>query len=152
LNKWLASKPLQWTIALALGGFFVYASLAKIQEPRAFARVVYHYRLLGPSEKLPHALPNAFAVTLPWIEAITGLLIITGFWRREASILCALMLVMFLAAVGWALAHNIDIENCGCIDPNGKGRPAGIALILEDSAMLMAALLLARMSRPAAKA
>jgi uncharacterized membrane protein YphA (DoxX/SURF4 family) len=146
VTAWLRSKPLQWIVALALGGFFLYASYSKISDPRAFARIVYHYRLLGPSPSLPHVLPNTLAVTLPWIEALTGLLLITGLWRREASLLCAAMLVVFLFSVSWALLHNIDIENCGCIDVHGKGRAAGVGLLVSDTAMLIAALWLARVS------
>src|SRR5439155_413999 len=81
---------------------------------REFARIVYHYRLIGPSAALGFVPANTLAVTLPWIEALAGLLLIVGVWRREAALTAALLLVMFLAAVGWALAHGIDVENCGC--------------------------------------
>jgi uncharacterized membrane protein YkgB len=37
------------------------------------------------------------AVTLPWVELVAGLLLITGVWRREAALVVALMLVVFLA-------------------------------------------------------
>jgi uncharacterized membrane protein YphA (DoxX/SURF4 family) len=148
VTRWLSANVLQWVVALGLGAVFLYAAYPKIQEPREFARIVYHYRLLGPSASLPHALPNALAVTLPWIEAVTGLLLITGLWRREAAILTALLLVMFLVAVGWALFQGIDIENCGCFDVHGKGRAAGLGLLAGDTAMLVAALWLARVSRP----
>jgi uncharacterized membrane protein YphA (DoxX/SURF4 family) len=143
VNNRLRSAALQWALALVLGGIFLYASQSKIREPREFARIVYHYRLLGPSAALPHTVPNTLAVTLPWIEALTGVLLIVNVWRREAAILTALMLVVFIAAASYALAQGIDVENCGCFDVHGKGRGAGLTLIVEDLLMLGAAILLA---------
>lgn len=142
--KWLMSVPMQWLIALALGGAFLYAAYPKIREPREFARIVYHYRMLGPNQTIPPAVANSFAVTLPWIEALTGLLLIVGIWRREAALLSAALLVVFIVAVGVALARGIDIENCGCFTVHGEGRRAGLGLILGDTAMLVGALLLVR--------
>jgi uncharacterized membrane protein YphA (DoxX/SURF4 family) len=129
--------------ALVLGGLFLYAAKDKILYPREFARIVYHYRLIGPSQTLSPVVANVFAVMLPWIEAAAGLLLVVGVWRREAALLTALMLVMFLVAVGWAMAHGIDVEKCGCFSVTAEGRAAGWKLIAEDTAMLLAALWLA---------
>ena len=86
---------------------------------------------------------NALAVMLPWVEALTGLLLVVGLWRREAALTSALLLAMFLVAVGWALAHGIDVENCGCFSVSGEGRAAGLKLILQDVGLLAVALVLA---------
>lgn len=148
MTGWLSSKPVQWLIALVLGGVFLYAAVSKIAEPREFARIVYHYRLLGPSEHLPHLVPNLLAVTLPWIELLTGLLLVTGLWRREAALLTAAMLVAFLIAVTYALVMGIDVEKCGCFGSHGASRSLGAGLLAGDTAMLLAALWLARICRP----
>jgi len=66
-----------------------------------------------------------------------------GAWRREAALTAALLLVTFLAAVGWALAHGIDVENCGCFSVTGEGRSAGLKLILQDLGLLAIATCLA---------
>jgi uncharacterized membrane protein YphA (DoxX/SURF4 family) len=132
-----------WTlrlIAWVLGGLFLAAAYPKILEPREFARIVYHYRLIGPSQTLSPAIANTFAVVLPWVEAVVGLLLIAGLWRREAALVTALMLVMFLIAVGWALANGIDVEKCGCFSVSSESRGAGWKLIAGDTAMLLAAL------------
>jgi uncharacterized membrane protein YphA (DoxX/SURF4 family) len=134
---------LHWILGIALGAAFIYASIDKIEQPREFARIVYHYRLIGPSTALGFVPANTLAVTLPWIEALTGLLLIGGVWRREAALTAALLLVMFLVAVGWALAHGIDVENCGCFSVSGEGRAVGLKLILEDLGMLGVAFVLA---------
>jgi uncharacterized membrane protein YphA (DoxX/SURF4 family) len=92
-----------------LGGFFVYASLDKIWSPAAFARIVYQWQVVGPVPS------NLVAVTLPWVELLAGLLLLLGVWRREAALVVALLLVVFLAAAGSVMARGIDVENCGCV-------------------------------------
>ena len=146
--------------ALAVGLVFVYASHDKIWKragpdpktgevtalsgPAEFARVVYRYQIVGPSDRLPPVVPNVFAVTLPWIELVAGLLLILGVWRREAALLCAAMLVMFIVSVSSALWRGIDLKNCGCFSVSGEGRAAGLGLIVGDTALLAASLLAAR--------
>jgi uncharacterized membrane protein YphA (DoxX/SURF4 family) len=139
----LRHPALQWAVAIALGALFVYASLDKIASPQKFAKIVYHYGLVGPSTTLGYTPANLVAVVLPWLELLCGLLLITGVWRREAAALTALMLCVFIGAVGWALAQGIDIENCGCFSVSGEGRAAGVKLILGDLGLLLAALYLA---------
>ena len=80
---------------------------------------------------------------LPWIEVVVGLMLLTGFWRREAALVSAALLAVFVGAVASALLRGIDIENCGCFSVTGEGRAAGIKLILGDLAMLVGALVLA---------
>ena len=130
-------------LAIALGGVFVYASLDKIAHPDAFARIVYHYRLLGPSASTGPLPANVVAVTLPWVEILAGVALISGVWRREASLVAAVLLVAFLGAVTWALLHGTDIENCGCFTVTGAGRAAGVKLLLGDLVLLAAALFVA---------
>jgi len=140
----LLRRPVVATIlGMALGAVFVYASLDKIAQPAAFARIVYHYRLIGPNELVGPLPANVLAVTLPWVEMVAGLALIAGVWRCEAAGLSALLLVAFLGAVTWALLHGIDIENCGCFSVSGTGRSAGIKLILQDLGLLAMAVVVA---------
>jgi uncharacterized membrane protein YphA (DoxX/SURF4 family) len=138
---------LHWVLALGLGAVFVYASLDKIAHPAEFAKIVYHYRLLGPDIDTGPLAANLLAVTLPWIELVAGLLLITGIWRREAALASAGMLVVFVAALAWALFHGIDLANCGCFSvaagEEGAGRRLGIQLVVGDLGLLAAALVLA---------
>ena len=130
-------------LAIVVGAVFVYASWDKILAPADFARIVYHYRLIGPNAVFGPLLPNLLAVTLPWIELVTGLLLIAGAWRREAALCAAGMLTSFVVAVSWALMQGIDIENCGCFSVSGEGRQAGLTLLVTDLALLAAAALVA---------
>ncbi len=150
-------------VALVLGLVFVYASHDKIWKrtlpapsqstsasaaapvesgPAAFARVVYRYQVIGPNASLPPQVANVFAVTLPWIELLCGLLLIAGWWRREAALVCAVMLFAFVLAVASTLARGIDVENCGCFSLGPEGRHAGGLLIASDLALMAGALLL----------
>jgi uncharacterized membrane protein YphA (DoxX/SURF4 family) len=135
---------LERLLALALGCVFVYGSLDKIANPGDFARIVYHYQIVGPSAALPPLVPNLVAVTLPWIELVVGILLIVGLLRHEAAAIAAVLLLVFVAAVGSALWRGIDIENCGCFTVTGEGRKAGVRLIVADLALLAAAVTLTR--------
>ncbi len=121
----------------------MYASLDKIWNPAEFARIVYHYQLIGPSPALAPILPNLFAVVLPWIELIAGVCLIVGIWRREAAAVLAVLLVLFLAAVGHALYYGIDVGNCGCFTVSKEGRQFGTSLLITDVIMLALATYLA---------
>jgi uncharacterized membrane protein YphA (DoxX/SURF4 family) len=147
LNAFLRSPRLQLVLRLLLGAYFVYASLDKIADPAAFARVVYQWQVLGPVPS------NLLAVTLPWVEILAGGLLVLGVWRRESALVIAFLLVVFLIAAGSVLARGIDVLNCGCTslakaEPSGAWPPAftkgvGWYLVTRDLIMLGAALLLA---------
>ena len=146
----LRHPSLHWILGALLGAVFVYASLDKIANPREFARIVYHYRLIGPSATLGFVPANLLAATLPWIEVVAGALLIAGIWRREAAAVAGSLLVVFIVAVAWALGQGIDLESCGCFTVSGGGRGAGLWLIAGDIGLLAAAAVLTFV-RPAAR-
>jgi putative oxidoreductase len=146
---WLRHPAVHRAAGVLLGAVFLYASLDKIAQPAEFARIVYHYQVIGPSARLGYVPANLLAVALPWTEAVAGVLLIAGVWRREAAAVVGVLLVAFLAAVGSALLRGIDIENCGCFTVDGAGRRAGLWLMLGDAALLaVSALLAAAPARP----
>ena len=105
----LRSPRVHLLLRLVLGGFFVYASLDKIWDPAAFAKIVYQWQVVGP------VASNLAAVTLPWIELLAGLLLVAGVWKRESALVIALLLVVFIVSAGSVMARGIDVENCGCV-------------------------------------
>lgn len=143
----LRSARLQLVLRLVLGGFFVYASLDKIASPAAFARIVYQWQVAGPVPA------NLVAVTLPWVELLAGGLLLAGVWKREAALVIALLLVVFIGAAGSVLARGIDVENCGCTSlakteaaspwPPAWAKGVGWFLVTRNVALLGVALLLA---------
>lgn len=141
LTRGLARLPgwFLWLLALAVAATFVVASLDKIANPGDFAQSVYRYRLL------PLALLHPFALTLPWLELVAGLALLLPWLRRGAALLCALMSLMFIAALGLALARGLDI-NCGCFTAGG-GHGVDLGLIGRDILLLTACLPLLRRAR-----
>ena len=150
--KLLRHPAVHWLLAWIVGGVFVYASLSKIADPRAFAKIVYHYQVVGPNASFGFVPANLVAVALPWVELVAGVLLITGVWRREAAGVTAVLLAVFVAAVGSTMARGIDIQNCGCFALDASGRAAGWKLIAGDLALLAAALVVAVVPPRAAEA
>jgi len=122
------------TFRLILGGAFLYASLHKIIDPGAFAKQIYGYGIL-PGEWI-----NLSAMVLPWVEAVAGALLVIGAFTRGSSLLLALLLVVFLAAVGFHVARGKAFD-CGCFQPAEEGAESDpIELLFRDTALLVMAL------------
>jgi hypothetical protein len=145
LGAALRSPRLHLALRLLLGLVFVYASLDKIANPSGFARIVYQWQILGPVPA------NVLAVTLPWVELVSGLLLLIGVCRRDAALVLAVLLVVFLGAAASVLARGIDVENCGCTSiteaaagswPPAWTRGVGWFLITRNTLLLGAALVL----------
>ena len=111
-----------------LGVIFLYAAVTKILDPAGFAADISHYALL------PNFMVNATAVILPWIEAIVGLALISGFAADGATLFVALMLCLFLVALGQAFVRGLDI-NCGCFG-HSDAKENLIVPIARDTALL----------------
>ena len=73
-NKWLILA-----IRLILGITFIWASIDKIANPGGFALSIYNYRML------PHETINLMAIVMPWLELVTGILIIVGVFMRGSA-------------------------------------------------------------------
>ena len=135
-------------LRLALGGFFVYASLDKIADPATFARIVYQWQIAGPVPS------NLAAVILPWVEALAGVLLIAGLWKREAAAVIAVLLLVFIVAAGSVMARGIDVGNSGCFSTAKAEEPAwwtgvGWFLVSRNLVLLGAALVLIRVEQRA---
>jgi uncharacterized membrane protein YphA (DoxX/SURF4 family) len=99
-----------WFVSLlriGLGLVFIAASLDKIQNPQSFADNIANYRIM------PYQLINPVAVALPWVEFVTGSLLVMGVWVRANALILSGMLILFSLAILQALMRNLDIS-CGC--------------------------------------
>jgi uncharacterized membrane protein YphA (DoxX/SURF4 family) len=115
LSKALAHPWLTIRVQLALGIFFVAASLPKLVDPPSFAHMIYNYRIV------PGALVNLMALTMPWIELLSGLALILGIWKDAARTIIAALLLVFIVAISINLARNNAID-CGCFDVTAAGK------------------------------
>lgn len=89
----------------------------------------------------PYALANLVAITLPWVELLAGALLIAGIWKRASALTITAMMILFLGAIGWAVAHGYDIR-CGCFG-TVEARKVGFLALGEDFLLFLAAAWLA---------
>ena len=106
-TKFIFHPAVVTLLRVVLGLVFIVASLDKIQNPESFATNIANYRLL------PYQFINLAAIVLPWIEIITGSLLVMGLWVRATALLTCGMLVLFSIAISQALLRDLDIS-CGC--------------------------------------
>jgi uncharacterized membrane protein YphA (DoxX/SURF4 family) len=92
-------------LRLGLACIFIYAGFIKLLDPRAFAHAIAQYDLV------PEGLLPLVAVGLPALELLAGLGLI-GEVRGSLTII-AILLLIFLVILGYAVWHNLDID-CGC--------------------------------------
>jgi uncharacterized membrane protein YphA (DoxX/SURF4 family) len=92
-------------LRLGLAGIFIYAGCIKLLDPRAFAHAIAQYDLI------PETLLPLVAVGLPALELLAGLGLI--FEVRGSLAIIAVLLLIFLLVLGYAVWHNLDID-CGC--------------------------------------
>jgi len=134
--KWLTHPWLTVRVQIALGAIFVVAALPKIADPPSFAHMIYNYRII------PGALVNVMALTMPWIELLSGLALILGIWKDAARTIIAALLLVFIVAISINLARNNAID-CGCFDVTaaGKSHEERIAdmhfVVIRDLGMLL---------------
>jgi uncharacterized membrane protein YphA (DoxX/SURF4 family) len=122
---------------LVLGGLFLYAGVVKANDVVTFARDVANYQLL------PYAWNYLVAATIPYVEAVAGLLLIFNRKVRPAALLLALMTLVFMLALSTVVARGMDID-CGCFNP-GQGHTSAFVALLRDVGILLLALLTLRL-------
>ncbi|HZI66292.1 MAG TPA: MauE/DoxX family redox-associated membrane protein [Thermoanaerobaculia bacterium] len=138
LADWITHPWLTVRVQIALGAVFVAAALPKIADPPAFAHMIYNYRLL------PGGLVNALALVLPWVELLAGAALILGVWKKESAVTAAVLLLVFLVAIGINLARDHAVD-CGCFDVRSAGKsreellPEMKWVLLRDVGLLLLA-------------
>ena len=133
-GHWLTHPLTAFVLRIILGCVFIYASLDKIRHPELFAEAVYNYQLS------PEVAVNLVALWLPWLELLSGSLLVLGVWVRGSSLILSGLMVVFLTALGINLARGLDIH-CGCFTTQGSG-PMTILTLFRDSLFLVLALYL----------
>lgn len=111
LGRILSNPLLVAVLRVALGAVFIVASLDKIQNPEAFATTIANYRIM------PYTVINGIAIVLPWLEIVTGILLVLGIWIKAGTLIVWGLLLAFSIAISQALARGLDIS-CGCFTTN----------------------------------
>ena len=118
---------------IAIGLVFLAAALGKIGDLRTFALQVHNYRLA------PIWSENLLAMTLPWIEVLAGLALVSGVRSRAGAVIVFVLMLMFTLAVGAAWARGLDFE-CGCFGKASAAR-IGAAKFFENIGLTVLAML-----------
>ncbi len=140
MKKLFENKYITLAARIILGAVFMYASFDKMANPEAFANIIDNYHLL------PYQLVNALAIFLPWLEFITGLLLITGKWIKASLMIYNVLLVVFIFALAQALIRGLDIS-CGCFSVNPSSTSEVWLRIIEDIALLFVGYMLFKYSK-----
>jgi putative oxidoreductase len=118
-------------VRLILAAVFIYAAVQKIIDPVTFSKEIDNYQML------PYILVSLMAVILPWLELFCGVLFIMGKGLRGASLILIAMNIVFIIAIGSAMARGLDIS-CGCFGA-GASEKVGFRKIGEDVLFLAGA-------------
>ena len=122
LYLWLALPA-----RIYLGGVFLFACWSKILQPADFALSIATYQIL------PLSLINLSAIILPWLELLVGLMLVLGLFTRANALLCAGMLLIFIAAISSALYFDLRLS-CGCFASGEAAHEISMVTIWRDLA------------------
>jgi putative oxidoreductase len=135
LLSWRGHAWLGLPARLYVGVVFLQACYHKILQPEVFAVDVATYQFL------PLSTVNLFALTVPWMELVVGVLLVIGWRVQAASLVVAGLMVSFMVALAWALHLNLDMS-CGCFASQAatEDDPISWHTLVRDSVWLVLAL------------
>jgi len=140
MKDFFSNKYFLTALRIVLGIVFIYASAGKLFNTEEFAKAILRY------EFLPIYFVNLMAIIMPWVEFFTGILLITGIFKKASSLLASISLVVFLIALTSAFARGLDIS-CGCFSLEETSSKGDIIYrIIEDIFMLAGAVIVYKFS------
>ncbi len=132
MNKYIGNKYFIVLCQLSVALVFIFAGAEKINNAESFAAAISNYRIL------PDFTINLIAITLPWIEFISGLLLLFNVNVRENIAILNTLLFLFIVMVTIAVIRNLNIE-CGCFGAR-NGQKVGLLKIGENILLFLAGL------------
>ncbi len=120
-------------LRMLLGIVFIWASWNKILEPQSFAQIIYNYQILPP------AMVNLAALLLPWIEAVCGICLISGYLVKGSVLVVDILLVVFILALTFNVYRGVDVA-CGCFSVSDQGEKITYLKVIRDLPLLAAGL------------
>lgn len=101
-------------VRVIIGCLFVYSSMSKFIDLTLFSEIVQKYNVL-PVEMVAY-----FSIFLPGLELVIGVLLIIGYKIKSASLLSALLMIIFVIAIFLNLLRGEDFD-CGCFETSWLG-------------------------------
>lgn len=134
MNNFFSNKYLLLIFRVLVGFVFLYAGAQKINSPAIFAESINAYKLL------PEVLINFSAVFIPWLELISGLMLIFGIAVRENSFIISSLLMLFILLIVISIFRGLEID-CGCFGDSNVN-PIGFKKLVENIVLLLMSILL----------
>jgi len=125
-----ALRVIDWVFRIVLAAVFIRAAVPKLIDPFAFTGNIFAYRVISPS------LSAVGAVTIPAIEMLAAIALLTGVFWRGAAVTLGGMLIFFIVMIFQAILRGIDIH-CGCFGE--ASHKVSFALIAQDYGLLILA-------------
>jgi uncharacterized membrane protein YphA (DoxX/SURF4 family) len=127
-NRWPAAV---WTARILLAALFLYAGLVKLDASEQFALTMSKFSFL-PENSVPW-----LALGLPVVEIFAALLLLVPTTARLGAGLVAVLLVTFIAAIGWTLQQGFTAD-CGCFGEEGAPSRGKMLFALGRDVALLA--------------
>ncbi|MCG6912395.1 DoxX family membrane protein [bacterium BMS3Abin03] len=134
MKSLINNKYLLFLFRIVLAMIFIYAGMEKISDTNGFSISINNYKIL------PLFLVNIFAITLPWLELTTGILLLFGIKVKENSFIISVLLIIFIIAISISLIRGLNID-CGCFG-TVSGTKIGVNKIIEDLVLLLLGVIL----------
>lgn len=134
--SWAVVLPWARTVVrVGLGVVWVIAGAVKVTDPAQSVVAVRAYQLL------PEGMSYLVGWTLPYLEILLGLVLISGLFTRWAGALSGLLQLAFIVGLiqAWARGFSID---CGCFSAGGAVAPGATTYfpdLIRDIVFLAAA-------------
>ncbi|TIC81961.1 DoxX family membrane protein [Nocardioides sp. GY 10127] len=109
---------------LVVGGVWVVAALLKLPDPQGSVQAVRNYQVL------PESVVPMLGHLLPAVELALGLLLLLGLLTRQAAVVSAVLLAVFVVAIAQVWARGIN-TNCGCFGGEGPVAHPQLAYFTE---------------------
>src|SRR5579872_5660422 len=122
-----------------LGLIFVIAAYTKLHFDGAWHFGDYHFffaMAIDSYKLVPLTLAQWMARTLPWVELLLGVTLISGIGLRWAGLFASGLMAVFIIAMVHAYVLKLEIM-CGCFGNNEK---VGPLTLLRDSSLLVLAI------------
>jgi hypothetical protein len=115
-------------IRSALAALFIYGGVIKLFHPKVFAATISTYNIV------PEMLLPVFAIGLPLIETIAGLvLLFDSIWGLN---IITGLLAMFIFVLGYGILADLNVD-CGCFGAEDLDKQAGLRVAFYRDLILI---------------
>ena len=109
-RRWV--KLIVVSLRLILGGLFMFSGFVKGIDLYGFIYKMEEY-LAAMDMTWPRSVTLVLGMTIAAVEAVSGLLLAIGAYRRSVPVIMGLMMAVMLPLTGWLFIAS-PIDDCGC--------------------------------------